>query len=449
MMKVNDKIRPYWNLQCKEIQSVLWVPNKDNGQLDQSTHLVDHVKNKSCNLPSTTLSFSASKGCDQEKIVTKKIRIFPSNEKDWIRFLQASRRAYNLTIAEMRGYDSAEDKNVWKKQSPCQNQTVFRKSIREQVLKEFTNIPSVLIDESVNEAYRSQDNVIRLRTAIKHGDCQEGNVNNCQLNFRKRKDAKQSFIIQRLSKKGVYPTFLTCHITEEIPDEAVGKIARVIFKNGRWFLCLQTIVKISQAENQGRVIGACDPGIRTFLTTYSFFDYAKIGSGISARLKPMLLRLDKLISQRKRFQNSSSKCVGQWYTDRQRYFEKRIWSLQNKIEDLVHDLHKRAADWLTTHYDVILIPTFQVGNMVDKFTRKISSMSVRTMYSLSHYKFQQYLRWIALKRNKIVLECNEAFTSCTDSRTGEIVKLKSEKTINGMDRDVNGARGILLRALAT
>jgi transposase len=53
-----------------------------------------------------------------------------------------------------------------------------------------------------------------------------------------------------------------------------------------------------------------------------------------------------------------------------------------------------------------------------------------------------------------VIEVNEAYTSKTVSWTGEIVKnlggrkwIKSPGTGELMDRDINGARGIMLRAL--
>ena len=52
---------------------------------------------------------------------------------------------------------------------------------------------------------------------------------------------------------------------------------------------------------------------------------------------------------------------------------------------------------------------------------------------------------------KTVLRVNEAYTSKTASWTGEIVKIGSAKQITSqgitLDRDVNGARGIFLRAL--
>ncbi|MFM6454613.1 MAG: zinc ribbon domain-containing protein, partial [Planktothrix sp.] len=76
------------------------------------------------------------------------------------------------------------------------------------------------------------------------------------------------------------------------------------------------------------------------------------------------------------------------------------------------------------------------------------------MLTLSHYEFKQFLKWKAWENNKVVIDCNEAYTSKTVSWTGEIIKnlggaktIKSNSTPLKMDRDLNGARGIFLRAL--
>ncbi len=65
-----------------------------------------------------------------------------------------------------------------------------------------------------------------------------------------------------------------------------------------------------------------------------------------------------------------------------------------------------------------------------------------------------FLKHKAFEHNKIVVDVNEAYTSKTVSWTGEIVKnlggsktIKSPSTGQKMDRDLNGARGIFLRAL--
>ncbi len=60
------------------------------------------------------------------------------------------------------------------------------------------------------------------------------------------------------------------------------------------------------------------------------------------------------------------------------------------------------------------------------------------MLTLSHYQFKKHLEWKAWELGKIALtNINEAYTSKTVSWTGEIVKIG----------DLNGARGIFLRAL--
>ncbi|MFB2875625.1 zinc ribbon domain-containing protein [Floridanema aerugineum] len=92
--------------------------------------------------------------------------------------------------------------------------------------------------------------------------------------------------------------------------------------------------------------------------------------------------------------------------------------------------------------------------MSRKGKRRIRSKSVRQMLTLSHYKFKLFLKHKAFEHNKIVIDVNEGYTSKTVSWTGEIIdKLGGAKFIKSgidnrvMNRDLNGARGIFLRAL--
>lgn len=62
------------------------------------------------------------------------------------------------------------------------------------------------------------------------------------------------------------------------------------------------------------------------------------------------------------------------------------------------------------------------------------------------------LKWYARKYGKQVVDCNESYTSKTKSWDGVIdEKLGSSKIIKGngftVDRDINGARNILLKHL--
>jgi putative transposase len=76
------------------------------------------------------------------------------------------------------------------------------------------------------------------------------------------------------------------------------------------------------------------------------------------------------------------------------------------------------------------------------------------LLTLSHYRFKQFLKHKAFETSKVVLDVNEAYTSKTVSWTDEIISnlggakfVKSPSSGKVMNRDLNGARGIFLRAL--
>ena len=106
------------------------------------------------------------------------------------------------------------------------------------------------------------------------------------------------------------------------------------------------------------------------------------------------------------------------------------------------------------NFDVILLPTFETSQMAKKAKFRIRSKSVRQMLTLSYYRVMQFLKHKAFEYNKVVVNVNEAYISKTVSWTGEIVKnlggskiIKSPSADQIMDRNLNGARGIFLRAL--
>ena len=127
--------------------------------------------------------------------------------------------------------------------------------------------------------------------------------------------------------------------------------------------------------------------------------------------------------------------------------------MRQRIVNLVDELHWQTARWLTSNYKVILLPTFETQDMTRRAGRKIRSKTARMMLSFRHYEFKRRLRWKAWQRGTLVLDVNEAYTSKTRSWDGTIKSNLGGATVIkdgngfGMDRDVNGARGIFLRAL--
>ena len=117
------------------------------------------------------------------------------------------------------------------------------------------------------------------------------------------------------------------------------------------------------------------------------------------------------------------------------------------------DLERQVAHWLVRNYDIILLPDFRVQGMTGRAGRKIRRRTVRNLLTLRHYGFKQFLLHKAREFGKQVFIVNEAYTSKTCSWSGEIIpNLGGRKRVTGsdgvsLDRDINGARGIFLRAL--
>lgn len=196
-----------------------------------------------------------------------------------------------------------------------------------------------------------------------------------------------------------------------------------------------------ESENQARVV-SLDPGVRNFLTYYSVDSCGQIGFHDFSRIQRLAHAYDKLKSRIDTHKVNKGK------------FRMRVaaFRIQQKIRDLIAELHHKAALFLVQNYDVILLPEFPTQNMARRATRKIRSKTARGMMSFSHYQFKDFLKFKAFEYGKTVLIVNEAYTSKTHPQTGEIKKVggaKRIKLLDGtyMDRDYVGARNILLRAL--
>ena len=131
--------------------------------------------------------------------------------------------------------------------------------------------------------------------------------------------------------------------------------------------------------------------------------------------------------------------------------------MRSRIRHLVDSLHFALSKWLCENYRVILIPKFEVKNMIRKGKRKLRSKTVRQMVTLSHYKFRTRL----INKAREYKHCNvivvtEEYTSKTCGNCGNIHKklggkkqFKCPDCNTTMDRDCNGARNICLKYISS
>ena len=125
--------------------------------------------------------------------------------------------------------------------------------------------------------------------------------------------------------------------------------------------------------------------------------------------------------------------------------------MRTKIKNIVNDLHWKVAHFLCKNFETIILPRFEVKGMTYK-TKNINSETTRKMLTLSHYKFKERLIHKAKMWNRRLLIVSEAFTSKTCGHCGTInEKLGSNKTFKCnncdliVDRDINGARNVIIR----
>lgn len=193
---------------------------------------------------------------------------------------------------------------------------------------------------------------------------------------------------------------------------------------------------------------AVDPGVRTFASTYNPSEVIEFGRDFQKnQILPLLIEMDSLIGARAKLPKNKNEL--QWVWDTDRFYVKKINKIKIRIKNLKQHLHRLTADVLTKRYDVILLPTFEVSDMV-KVESKLSSKVSRRMLSLGHYQFKVYLKWIAKKRGKIVIDVDESYTSKTNPFTGKLMNIGSARTFKHddgkrYDRDINGARNIFIK----
>ena len=424
---------PYWNEFCAETNSRLWLPTETalldsdltySGSLSRATVenswfnvKTSEPRKKRCVTTSLLSSTTSPVECTASEVTrTVKIRLYPTTEQELLfeNWLQVSRYVYNRTVDAI----NTGMKSNWRAAYPFLAR-FFPADMRA--------VPFQIKKIACKDAYTG------FFASIKKGS-------RFRLSYRTRKDHVQSCFIPQsaISASGIYYTLSgVLKMTEVIPANV--RDSRLVHDHGRWFLACSHSKPTMQSDSQGRIV-ALDPGVRTFLTGYHEHGVFKFGSSAQTRIFRLCRHADKLIGR-----------IAVTAKRRKANMGKALDRLTWKIRDLIADMHFKCANWLCRNFDIILLPTFEVSDMVLKSKRKIRSKTVRQMLTLAHYKFEQRIKVKAQEFGRLVLLVNEAYTSKTASWTGEVKQIGGAKKITSagitLDRDVNGARGIYLRAL--
>ena len=125
-----------------------------------------------------------------------------------------------------------------------------------------------------------------------------------------------------------------------------------------------------------------------------------------------------------------------------------IW---RKIKNMVSELHWKTIHFLIKNYDTILLPDFRISGMVK--SKKLPRITKRMLYMFSFFRFKERLKYKCKIYNKKLIIVDESYTSQTCGDCGCRNHMKGNEVYSCkdcdlvIDRDVNGARNILLKNL--
>lgn len=356
---------------------------------------------------------------DSENTVTRsrKIRVYPTKAQKEIlnKWFGVARFVYNKTVDYLKQPDT---KAQWK---------TIKTSILHDLPEWCKDVPYQIKSVAVRDCCQTVSNA-------KKKYKKTGKFNSVKYRSKKRQDFNLFIPKSAVTENGAYYTMLGELFSSE-PLWSPNHDCRFFLENGRYYLSIPKDVQVKRPENQRLSVCALDPGVRTFQTIFSKEICSKIGEHSFSRIFRYCYVLDKLISRKKK--------------ERSNKFNKAMQRVRWKIKDIISEIHNKTALFLCKMFDVIYIPTFETQDMVSKLHHKTS----RAMLGWSHYRFKMKLKSKAEEYSCQVVDCNESYTSKTCGCCG------MESSIGGKevwmckhcgcvhDRDINGARNILLKQM--
>ena len=398
----------------------------------------------------------------------QRIRLYPTTKQKRIldKWFAAFRWTYNQCVAAKQGGLSET-----KLKQRFVNKIVFDTEFKDE--KWVSEIPYDIRQEAVRDYVKAQKaHIAKQKAQSKRGERVQTKF---EMKFKSiRKDPQQCIYVHKkhwktkkskdqLSVSHVfYASRMRCERSYTLPKSLPFDSRLIRTRTGKFYLCVPRCVVQNNTENKERVV-AIDPGVRTFGTSYDNDGNAHEFGKKSAYhlIKCHAYRIDRLQSKICQMEKDGD------LNHKKRYrMKKALLRKQERLRNKVKEFHCKYAKWLCDNYNVILLPSFDTQRMVKKKKitfkqgkkqRSIGTKTARAMCTMSHFSFKQ--RLLSKQReysNCTVIICDEAYTSKTcgmcgvlNNSLGSKKELECEFCGYCADRDVNAARNILLKYLAT
>jgi putative transposase len=431
-----NSLKPYWNEHYQNKIEEMFTPElvnmlqMDNPLSQQETNSWFKIKWNTFDQKSSyqSLPVFLPESTNLILIRTKKYYLKPSKEQKILlkKWMGSYRWVYNKVVHTM-------EKNYIENGT-----TISYVKGRKEWYQQFCAEAQWLVETPPNIVYEAMRNASHdyMQCVKKRAKGMDSNLPKCSYKTQRT----FSVLGNTITNDGLYYRRMgKLKTSEPLPNNP--KNSQVLREYNRWYLLIpQEVKKQQQTENQWRV-ASIDPGVRTFATVFSELGVGKFGEGSFQRIVRLAHSLDKLLGK-------ISKAGA-----REKYrLKKAAKSIRRKIRDLVEDIHYQSLGYLFRNFDILIIPECDFTTAVSRIKRKIRRKSVRSLLTWAFATFRGRAISVAQRLGKKVYIVDESYTSKTANWTGEIVhNLGGSRTITSggfrLDRDVNGALGIYLKAL--
>ncbi len=228
-------------------------------------------------------------------------------------------------------------------------------------------------------------------------------------------------------------------------NEKLPSDARIQFDGVRYWLIYTTVEKDNLRESPAgpnSKIVSLDPGARKFMAFYS-----ETQTGVFHRDSKLMKKIWTKIDLLKSLRSKGTILKNQ--------ARRKILKLNQKMKNIVSDLHWKTANFLCNSYTDILLPEFATrkkNDTGDCMMSRLHRTTNRSLDFLSHYQFKNRLLHVASQhRNCSIHTVGEAYTSKTCTKCGFVNKKDGKETLKCAkchylcDRDYIGSRNVFIK----
>jgi len=283
-----------------------------------------------------------------------------------------------------------------------------------------------------------------------------GHISRFTMRMKSKKDKKQIFFVDHRAIKNLnlFPTKLKenskllVHKKYNSYYNFIPESDCIIQKDGIYYYILIPKEKEIQIQNNKEdSIISLDPGIRTFQSFYT--PDGIVGDIGNKELTNKILnyenKIDKLKSISKKLKNKKLS-----FSDKRKLknIGKKCYKLKTKVCNIIKNFQWKISSFLCKSYKTIILPEFKSQELKSNLGNKTN----RTLDLLSHYKFQEKMKYQAEKYRCNLHIVSEAYTTKTCGNCGCINNFVGISKIFwcsrcnlSLERDYQAARNILIR----